>query len=40
LWKAPCLPPLETCEQAIRRFCQRYFKQHSEQIKKVLAELV
>lgn len=39
LWKAPSLPPVESCEEAIRRFCTGYFKQHGPQIKKVLADL-
>ncbi len=39
LWKAPALPPVEACEQAIRRFCSDYYKQSGPQIKKVLADL-
>lgn len=39
MWTAPSLPPVEACEPAISRFCVRYFKQHGEHIKKVLADL-
>lgn len=39
VWKAPSLPPVESCEAAIRRFCTGWFKKHGPQIKKVLADL-
>ncbi|MBU1040191.1 MAG: hypothetical protein KKF77_03715 [Proteobacteria bacterium] len=39
VWKAPSLPPVESCEAAISRFCTGWFKQHGLQIKKVLADL-
>jgi len=39
LWKAPSLPPVEACEDAIRRFCARHYTQNARHIKKVLADL-
>ncbi|PKN09277.1 MAG: hypothetical protein CVU73_05105 [Deltaproteobacteria bacterium HGW-Deltaproteobacteria-8] len=39
LWAAPSLPPVEACEDAIRRFCARHYKHNAQQIKKVLADL-
>ncbi|MDQ7834038.1 MAG: hypothetical protein RDU24_01520 [Humidesulfovibrio sp.] len=39
LWKAPNLPPVESCGPAIRSFCQGYYKRNSTQIKKVLSDL-
>jgi hypothetical protein len=39
LWKAPSLPPVESCAEDLCRFCTGWFKQHGPQIKKVLADL-
>jgi hypothetical protein len=39
LWKAPSLPPVESCGDALRSFCQGHFKRNSAQIKKVLSDL-
>ncbi|MDO9082995.1 MAG: hypothetical protein Q7U56_06905 [Humidesulfovibrio sp.] len=39
LWKAPSLPPVEACEEAILRFCARHYQQHGPQLKRVLADL-
>lgn len=39
LWKAPSLPPVEVCEEAILRFCEKYYQQHGLQIKRVLDDL-
>lgn len=39
LWKAPSLPPPESCGEAILRFCAGFYQEHAAQINKVLADL-
>jgi len=39
IWKAPHLPPLADCEEKLKAFAQKYYKAHTDEIRRVMAEL-